>query len=336
MTRGDAKRAADGASPRLDDRDRLALSAGLASFGVAATLVLLKLWALVVTGALSVGASLADSALDLLMSGGAALAILYAARPADEDHAYGHTSVEDLAALAQALLITVSAVIIGWAAIGRLVQASPRELTSEGAGIIVMVASILMTLALVWWQGSVARRTGSRVVAADRLHYLGDLGPSIGAVVALWVSHRFGIGGVDAWVAILAALYMIWGAFHIARDAWDALMDHAADPEQVQRIADLALGWPGVRGFHGLRTRMAGSRIFVRLHVELDGDQTLREAHAISAGLRRAILRAFPRADVIIHKDVFGEGMRDGLRGTADDAPEAGGDDDPRNGDAGG
>jgi ferrous-iron efflux pump FieF len=288
-------------------RTRLAVSAGIASVLVAGLLVALKLWALAETGALSIAASLADSALDLIMSLGAAVAIVYAARPADEDHAFGHTSAEDLAALAQSAFILVSAGLISWTAIHRLSADVPHELASEGRGLLVMVVSIALTLGLVWWQGRVARRTGSKVVAADRLHYLGDLLPSLGAILALWVSSTYGIGSVDAVVALLAAAVMAIGALRIGKDAWDALMDRAADPDILDGIAVIARDWPGVRGFHDLKTRRAGSRVFVNLHIELDGDQSLREAHAIGASLRRAILAAYPQADVIIHKDVHDE-----------------------------
>ncbi len=264
----------------------------------------MKLWALAETGALSIAASLADSALDLIMSLGAAAAIVYAARPADEDHAFGHTSAEDLTALAQSAFILVSAGIISWAAITRLTADTPHTLSSEGRGLVVMCVSIVLTLALVWWQGRVARATGSKVVAADRLHYLGDLLPSIGAVAALWVSSQYGIGSVDSFVALVAAAVLAIGALRIGKDAWDALMDRAVDPAVLEGIAAIARDWPGVRGFHDLKTRRAGSRVFVNLHIELDGDQSLREAHDIGAGLRRAILAAYPQADVIIHKDV--------------------------------
>ncbi len=285
----------------------LAISAGLASVLVAAVLVALKLWALAETGALSIAASLADSALDLMMSLGAAAAIVYAARPADEDHAFGHTSAEDLAALAQSTFILVSSGVIGWTAVHRLMADTPRQLASEGRGLIVMVVSILLTLALVWWQGRVARRTGSKVVAADRLHYLGDLLPSLGAIGALWASSRYGIGSVDAVVALAAAGVMAIGALHIGKDAWDALMDRSADPRIIEGIGRIAADWPGVRGYHDLKTRTAGSRVFVNLHIELDGDQSLRAAHDIGASLRRAIIEAYPHADVIIHKDVHRE-----------------------------
>lgn len=286
------------------DHQRLNLSAGLLSVTVAAILVGAKLWALGMTGALSVAASLADSAMDLMVSLGAMAAILYAAKPADEDHAFGHTSVEDLAALGQSLFILISSGVIAAAALQRLYTARPERLADESAGIWIMVLSIALTLALVLWQGRVARRTGNKVVAADRLHYLGDLLPNIGAIVSLWASRQFGMVAIDSVVALGAAAMLAIGALRIGRNAWHALMDRSADPEVIRVVEQIAGGWPGVRGFHDVKTRMAGSRVFVQIHIELDGDQTLTEAHAIGAGLRRAILEALPQADVIVHKDV--------------------------------
>ena len=283
---------------------RMNLSAGLSSVLVAGVLVGLKLWALGQTGALSVAASLADSAMDLMVSLGALAALIYAAKPADEDHAFGHSSAEDLAALGQALFILIAAGAIAVGAVERLLSPTPAALQAEGLGMVIMGVSILLTLGLVWWQGRVAARTGSRVVAADRLHYLGDLLPNIGAIASLWASSRFGLGAVDSVVALGAAGMLALGALRIGKGAWDALMDRRADPEIVAGIGKLAAGWPGVRGFHDLKTRTAGSRVFVNIHIELDGDQTLREAHAIGAALRRAILAAYPQADVIVHKDV--------------------------------
>lgn len=283
---------------------RLNLSAGLASVLVAGLLVILKLWALGQTGALSVAASLADSAMDLMVSLGAMAAIFYAARPPDDDHVFGHSSAEDLAALGQSLFILISAGVIGWAAVIRLLTAQPAKLQAETSGIVAMAASIGLTLALIWWQTRVARKTGNKVIKADRLHYLGDLLPNIGAIASLWASSRFALVQIDSVVALAAAGMLAIGALKIGRGAWDALMDRSADPDVIAGIAALAREWPGVRGFHDLKTRMAGSRIFVHLHIELDGDLTLREAHDIGAGLRRTILLAYPQTDVIIHKDV--------------------------------
>jgi ferrous-iron efflux pump FieF len=289
----------------LPSTTRLNLSAGLASVTVAGLLVGLKLWALAETGALSVAASLADSVMDLMVSLGAMAAMLYAAKPADEDHAFGHTSAEDLAALAQSIFILISVLLIGSAAVFRLwTPESAPALKAQESGMVVMGLSILLTLGLVVWQGRVARRTGSKVVAADRLHYLGDLLPNIGAIASLWVSDRYGLGSIDSVVALGAAAMLAVGAVQIGKGAWDALMDRRADPKIIHAIGAIAADWPGVHGYHDLKTRTAGSRIFVNIHIELDGDQTLREAHAIGAGLRRAIIAAYPQADVIVHKDV--------------------------------
>jgi ferrous-iron efflux pump FieF len=291
-------------APRSDGW--LNLSAGIASVAVALVLVGLKLWGFAETGALSIAATLVDSGLDLLMSGAGLLAILYAQRPADDDHAFGHSSAEDIAALGQSLFILVSAGVIAVAALRRLLAPAGPEIAAEATGALVLGLSVALTAGLVLWQRRVARLTGSAVVRADSLHYLGDLIPNLGGLVALWASAALGLGQVDSVVALVAAALMALGAVGIGRRAFDALMDRQAEPEVIEGIAAIARAHPGVKGFHDLRTRTAGSHVFVNIHVELDGDQTLDEAHAIGAGLRREILRAYPRADVIIHKDPVG------------------------------
>lgn len=289
----------------LKESIRLNISAGLVSVLVAIALVLMKLWALGQTGSLSVAASLADSALDLMISLGALAATIYAAKPADEDHAFGHTSVEDLASLAQSIFILISAGVIATSALRRLWVPDRLSIGAEQEGMLVMAVSIGLTAGLVLWQGYVARRTGSRVVAADRLHYIGDMLPALGAILSLWAAQRFGLTSIDSVVALAAAAFMAVSALSIGKSAWDALMDRRADPSVIEGMATIVRGWPGVYGYHDLKTRTAGSRTFVNLHIELDGEQTLREAHAIGAALRRALIEAYPTSDIIIHKDVM-------------------------------
>lgn len=288
------------APPPPDRRHRLNVSAGAASITVALVLVALKAWALVATGALSVAASLVDSLVDLLASMAALLGILYAARPPDADHSFGHSSAEDLVALGQSLLVTGAAALIAWQAIGRL--GAPPDLQGEAAGLAVMGLATAITLALVAWQTHVARTTGSKIVAADRLHYLADLLPNVGAMFALLAAGA-GILWLDPVVALAACAILLWGARRIGTGAWHALMDRHADPALVARIERIVAGHPGVAGYHDLRTRTAGTRTFIQVHIELDGRQSLAEAHAIGAGLRRALLEEIPDADVIIHKD---------------------------------
>ncbi len=287
----------------MPDNKHLKLSAGLASILLALTLVGLKLWALSETSALSIAASLADSAMDLMMSLASLAAIAYAMRPADEDHAFGHSSAEDLTALGQSLFIFVSASVIAWVAVTRLSSGAPVALAETERGILVMVLSIFLTAALVTWQRFVAQRTGSKVVEADSLHYVGDLLPTVGAIISLWAAGSFGLHSIDSIVALAAALFMAVGAARIFIKAWNALMDASADPVVVEDVRRLCEGWPGVRGCHDLKTRTAGSILFINVHIELDGEQSLQAAHAIGAALKRAIIEAYPNSDVIIHKD---------------------------------
>ncbi|MDO7706805.1 MAG: cation diffusion facilitator family transporter, partial [Loktanella sp.] len=265
-----------------------------------------KLWAFGETGSLSIAATLADSAMDLMMSLGGLVAIIYAAKPADDDHNFGHTSAEDLAALGQSIFILISATVIAVAAILRLLDRNVSLPEREASGMVVIVFSIVITIALVLWQRRVAKQTGNRVVAADSLHYLGDLIPNVGALIALWASAKFGIGQIDSIVALAAAALLAFGAMRIGKAAFDALMDRQADTGMIAGIEDITRDFEGVHGFHDLKTRVAGSRVFVNLHIELDGTQTLEDAHAIGAALRRAITEAYPRADVLIHKDPVG------------------------------
>ncbi len=283
---------------------KLNLSAGMASVSVALALVGLKLWALQVTGALSVAASLADSALDLLVSMTGLLAIMYAARPADDDHRFGHTSAEDLAALGQALLLAGVALYIGYGAVGRLFAATPPALQNEAQGIMVLGLSIALTFALVWWQRRVVRQTGSKVVAADSLHYVADLIPNVGAMIALAVSSFFSFPQLDSIIAILAAVILLNGAFRIGGAAFDALMDRSAGAETVAALEDIISDWPGLFGHHDLKTRTAGTTLFVQVHIELDGAQPLSEAHDIAKALKAGIRAKYPQADVIIHMDL--------------------------------
>lgn len=284
---------------------RLNFFAGAASVAVAVILVAAKGWAWAATGALSVAASLVDSALDLLTSLANLAAILYAAKPADEDHRFGHHSIEDIAAMAQAVIVAGAAVTLAWHGIVRLV--TPKPLAAEAAGIVVMLFSIVLTMVLVWWQRWVSVQTGSKVVAADSLHYLSDLLPSLGGVIALAASALLGVAQLDSAISLVAAVILLRGAWRIGGDAFAALMDREAPKEVEAKISATVMQFPEIAGFHDLKTRVSGTRTFIQMHIELDGDLSLREAHDVGARLRLAILREVPRSEVIVHKDPVGD-----------------------------
>lgn len=130
----------------------------------------------------------------------------------------------------------------------------------------------------------------------DHLHDPGDPIPNRGAILSLVAARALGLDRIAAAAAPAAAAMIAVGALRIFARAWDALMDRSAPPGVVQVIAAMATGWPGVRGFHDLKTRTAGTGVFVHPHIERDGDMLPRKAHAIIA--------AYPQPDGIIHRDV--------------------------------
>ncbi|SDH27375.1 cation diffusion facilitator family transporter [Pseudomonas benzenivorans] len=276
---------------------RLATAAALA---MALSLALAKAIAWWQSGAVSLLAGLTDSLLDGAASLLNLIAVHYALRPADEDHRYGHGKAEALAGLGQALFIAASAVLVGLQGVQRLLE--PQPLTAEGLGIAVMLLSLLLTAALLLFQRHVVRVTGSTAVYADSLHYRSDLLLNASILLAL-VLASFGWPQLDPLFGIGIALYILWSALGIVREAAAVLMDKEIAAELSERIHVLACGVPSVLGAHDLRTRMSGTRLFVQLHVVLPGELSLVQVHVLCDQVEAAIRAEFPRAEVLVHAD---------------------------------
>ncbi|MGW7771731.1 cation diffusion facilitator family transporter [Pseudomonas machongensis] len=282
------------------EHQRLLRLATRASLTVASILVLAKAIAWWLSGSVSLLAGLTDSALDAVASFLNLLAVHYALRPADDDHRFGHGKAEALAGMAQALFIAVSAVLIGFQAVERL--QTPQPLGDTGAGIAVMLLSLVLTVALLAFQRKVIRITGSTAVRADSLHYRSDLLLNGSILLALLLAG-FGWPQLDALFGLGIALYILWSALQIARESTSILMDQELPADIGERMQELALAIPGVKGVHDLRTRVSGSHWFVQLHLELPGVLPLHEAHALCVKASEAIRQRYPRADVMVHAD---------------------------------
>ncbi|MBH3461318.1 MULTISPECIES: cation diffusion facilitator family transporter [Pseudomonas] len=282
------------------EHQRLLRLATRASLTVASILVLAKAIAWWLSGSVSLLAGLTDSALDAVASFLNLLAVHYALRPADDDHRFGHGKAEALAGMAQALFIAVSAVLIGFQAVERL--QTPQPLGDTGAGIAVMLLSLALTVALLAFQRKVIRITGSTAVRADSLHYRSDLLLNGSILLALLLAG-FGWPQLDALFGLGIALYILWSALQIARESTSILMDQELPADIGERMQELALAIPGVKGVHDLRTRVSGSHWFVQLHLELPGALPLHEAHALCVKASEAIRERYPRADVMVHAD---------------------------------
>ncbi len=282
------------------DNGRLMRLATYASTSVAVTLILVKFGAWLSTESVSLLATLIDSSLDALASLINLLAVHQALQPADRQHRFGHGKAEALAGLGQATFIAGSAGFLALESISRIIH--PQKVQMIGVGIGVMVFSIIATLGLLAFQRHVIRKTGSTAIKADELHYRTDLMVNGSVIVAL-VLAAYGWSGFDAVFALGIAAYILYSSWQIAHEAVQHLMDQELPDEERQRIIDTVLKHPHTRGMHDLRTRRSGTTCFIQLHLELDDQLSLIQAHRISDQVEYKLHKLFPDAEIIIHED---------------------------------
>ncbi|MBI5463240.1 MAG: cation diffusion facilitator family transporter [Gammaproteobacteria bacterium] len=279
---------------------RLLRLATYASVVTATVLIVGKLTAVLLTGSVSVMASLIDSLMDVAASLINLFAVRYSLMPADEEHRFGHGKAESLAGLAQAMFIAGSALFLMLHAVDRLLN--PQPLHAIGVGIGVMIFAIAATMILLAIQRYVIARTGSTAVRADSLHYMTDLLTNASIIVALALSMT-GWPGLDPIFALGIAFYILHSAWTIGHEAFHLLMDRELPDSDRERIRQIALAHPEVRGLHDLRSYRSGQREIVQFHMELDGSLSLREAHGITEAVLGDIQKAYPVADIVIRQD---------------------------------
>jgi ferrous-iron efflux pump FieF len=278
--------------------------AATASVVVAAVLIAAKVGAWLATDSVAVLSSLLDSLLDAAASIVNLVAVRHALTPADEEHRFGHGKAEPLAGLAQSAFVCGSAVILLMEAIHRL--GSPQPVQRPEIGIAVSVLAIALSAGLVWYQRRVVARTGSVAIAADSLHYGADALLNGAVVAAILIGAFLDAPLVDPLFGALISLWILRGAGRIARQSFDLLMDRELPPGDRERILRIARARPEVLDVHDLRTRSAGTHIFVQMHIELDGDMRLARAHEIADAVEHEIRAAYPNAEIIIHQDPAG------------------------------
>lgn len=279
---------------------RLVNRAALAATMLASLLLLVKIFAWWYTGSVSLLAALVDSLVDIAASLTNLFVVRYSLQPADAEHTFGHGKAESLAALAQSMFISGSALFLFLTGLQHL--ASPNELRAPMVGIIVTLVALFSTLALVAFQRWVVKRTRSVAIRADMLHYQSDVIMNGAILLALGLSW-YGFKRADAMFALGIGVWILYSALRMGYEAVQALLDRALPDEDRQTIIDIASSWPGVQGAHDIRTRQSGPTRFIQLHLEMDDDLPLYQAHKMAEEVEKALLARFPGSDVIIHQD---------------------------------
>jgi cation diffusion facilitator family transporter len=275
---------------------------------VNAALVLVKLIAGIVGHANALVADAVESSADIFSSIIVWMGLSIAAKPADEDHPYGHGKAEPLAAAIVSLMLLGAAVGISIMAVREII--TPHHLPSPWT-LFVAAGVILLKEGLYRRVSRVGREVGSTVVVADAWHHRADavssLAAFIGISIALWQRWP----AADDWAALVAALLVAINGIRTLRPAISGLMDEAPDRTVKQMALRAALGVPGVRRVENLNLRASGLGFYVDLHAQADPAMSLEDAHEIASRVKYAILEALPNVvSVLVHMEPFRENAR--------------------------
>lgn len=293
-------------SLQLDKKtaEKLKKRASIASISLALGLSLLKLAAAVFSGSLAVLSSMIDSLSDVLGSFITYVAVKYSARPASYAHRYGYGKSEAVSALVQALFIAGSGLYVLCDAIIRFIE--PQKIDSTPFAWAVMGFSLLSTLILIAYQKHIAALTHSQAILADSAHYVVDILTNSSILVSLLCVKFFNFIWFDTITAFFIAVYLVFNAYQLAKEALYTLLDHELDENIRNNVLQIIQRYPFVHGVHDLRTRSLGNDYMFELHLELDGRLSLFESHQLSDQVEAAIIKEYPHAQVIIHQDPFG------------------------------
>jgi ferrous-iron efflux pump FieF len=278
--------------------------AAVASVLTALLLCLIKAAAVIYTGSLSVLSSMIDSLADVLSSIITFVAVRFSDRPMSEHHRYGYGKIEAVSALVQAAFIVGSAGFILYDGINRFIK--PVEVHQTTIGLLVMMASLILTFVLIVFQKFVVIKTKSKAIEADSAHYTVDILSNLSVILSLFVVRYLHWQWFDIVVAVLIAIYLIINAGKLTYDALSEITDAEVDDNIKNNIIDIVCAVNGVKGYHDFRSRVSGARMFIEIHLELDGNLSLYTTHAIVDKAEEKIIAAYPQAQVIIHQDPFG------------------------------
>ncbi len=270
------------------------------SIAAAITTIVLKTVAYLLTGSVGLLSDALESVVNLVGAVMALAMLTVAARPADEDHAYGHSKAEYFSSGVEGTLILVAAIAIAVAAVERLL--SPKPIEQVGLGLVVSTAASLVNLGVALVLLRKSKEAHSITLEANARHLLTDVWTSAGVIVGVGAVALTGWIRLDPIVAMVVAANIVWTAVRIVRASVLGLMDTALPPGEREAVTRVLDGHTanGVQ-FHALRTRQSGARRFVSVHVLVPGAWTVHDGHRFLERIEADIRSALPNALVDTH-----------------------------------
>lgn len=262
--------------------------------------IALKSGAYLLTGSVGLLSDAAESLINLVAALVAFWLLTVAARPADEEHSYGHSKAEYFSSGVESSLILLAAIGIGWTAFNRLLAPQPLENVGIGLAVSLVATGINGVVAVVLLRAG--RQLSSITLTADAHHLLTDVWTSIGILVGVVLVQFTGWLVLDPVIALLMAVNIVWTGFRLLRDSALGLLDTALPRKDREVIGHVTARYQaeGIR-FHALRTRMAGQRRFISMHVLVPGSWSVQRGHALCEQIEQAIIQDLPRSTVFTH-----------------------------------
>jgi cation diffusion facilitator family transporter len=273
--------------------------AGL-SIAAALTTIGLKLGAYYLTGSVGLFSDAAESIVNLVAAVAALWALTLAVRPPDEEHAFGHSKAEYFSSGLESALIIIAAAWIGVTAWGRLMDPQPLHNVGLGLSVTRCAAALNGGVALVLLRAG--RRMRSITLRADAQHLLTDVWTSAGVVLGVVMVQLTGWLVLDPLIGLVVAANIVWAGIRLLRDTAQGLLDSALPQEDQEVIFKVLSRYErqGIR-FHAVRTRAAGQRRFVSMHVLVPGEWTVQRGHDLSERIEREVAEALPQSTFFIH-----------------------------------
>jgi cation diffusion facilitator family transporter len=270
------------------------------SIAVAVITIGLKLGAYLLTGSVGLFSDAAESVVNLVAAVAALWALIYAARPPDEEHAFGHNKAEYFSSGLESALILIAAVWIGLTAWDRLLDPQPLQNVGLGLTITLVASAINGGAALAILRAG--RRLRSITLRADAHHLLTDVWTSLGVVLGIVTVQLTGWLILDPLIALLVTANILWTGVRLLRDTAQGLLDRALPPENREAITEVLSRYEkqGIR-FHALRTRASGPRRFISMHVLVPGEWTVQRGHDLSERIERDLATVLPQSTFFIH-----------------------------------
>lgn len=267
--------------------------------------ILLSLFKLLAGVIAHSGAMISDavhSASDVFSSIIVIIGVKLSARDSDDDHPYGHERLECVAAIVLAVILLITGLFIGAAAVQNIASGNYGELAVPGAlALAAAIISIAAKEAMFHYTKYYAKKLDSGAVMADAWHHRSDALSSVGALIGI-AGARMGLPILDSIASLVICLFIVKAAYDIFKDAVDKMVDHSCDKETEQELRDCVLAQEGVMGIDMLNTRVFGSKIYADIEISADGSRTLRESHEIAENVHSAIEQAFPKVKhIMVH-----------------------------------